>query len=544
MTPQEFITQIQEKFKALDTSRKVGLVAMVALAIAAMTVSMMWAMAPTYQYLFTNLDETDASLILQNLKENRIPYKLVKGGTAIQIPEKQVYETRLQLAAQGLPKGGTGDGFSIFDETGFSTSEFVQKINYQRALQNELAKTISSMDEIDYARVHIVLPKESVFIEDEQPAKASIVLQPRAGKRLNANQVQGIVFLVAKSVRGLDQQNISIVDVRGRVLYEGQDEESAAAFASNRLEIKSTTESMLERRAQEILEKIVGPGGAIVKVSATVNMDMIKSVRDEYDPELQVVRSEELNSKFAGSDGNVGGIPGTQSNLPTGRGGAMNIPDSADSGSSNIIRNYEISRNQTEIIQSPGEISRLTISVVVDGTYTKDEDGKSVFQPRSDAELRTIEEAVKNAVGYSADREDLISVSSMPFAQGDMQMASASIKTRLQDSLMDSVRYIPAAIIILIVLLFIVRPIMKWFTVSAKPEEKPSPEQAEAQLTAAEEERARKELERETNKVKALSMTEDMREVIQNEREVIEIIKDNDSASATAVIKAWLQENG
>ncbi len=178
------ITQLTSKFMAMSMAQRVGALTVAALAVATVIVSFMWATAPTYQYLFTDLNEQDASLVVQHLKESRIPYRLAKGGSAVMIPEKDVYETRLALASQGIPKGGLGRGFALFDETSFSSSEFVQKINYQRALQDELANTIMSLEEVDFARVHLAMPKESVFIEDEKPAKASIVIKTKPGMQM------------------------------------------------------------------------------------------------------------------------------------------------------------------------------------------------------------------------------------------------------------------------------------------------------------------------------------------------------------------------
>jgi flagellar M-ring protein FliF len=312
MNIKDYLTQLMSRFTSMSMGQRFGLLAVSGMAIAVIVVSLMWSIAPKYQYLFTDLDDADASLIVQHLKDNRIPYKLTKGGTALMIPEKDVYETRLSLASQGLPKGGMEKGFALFDETGFSTSEFVQKINYQRALQNELANTIMSLEEVDYARVHIAMPKESIFIEDEKPAKASIVIKPRQGQKITPSQVQGVVYLVAKSVRGLDPENISIVDIRGKVLFEGKDKSQAISLANNYLDVKHGIENMLQTRAQDLLEKIVGPASAIVKVSADINMDMVKSIEDSYDPEIQVVRSEELKNEFTGGNNIIGGIAGTQ----------------------------------------------------------------------------------------------------------------------------------------------------------------------------------------------------------------------------------------
>ena len=538
MTFRELINNSREKFNALDSNRKMGFVALAVLAVAILTVSIIWGTAPDYQYLFTDLNDTDASMIVQKLKESNTPYKLTKGGTAVMVPKQHVYETRLNLAAQGLPKGGVGQGFSLFDETSFSTSEFVQKINYQRALQNELANTIMSLEEVDFARVHIVLPKESVFIEDEQPAKASIVVKPKPGSRLSNSQVQGIVYLAAKSIRGLESENISIVDIKGRVLFEGRDEESAASFASNHLEVKHNIEHMLESRAQEMLEKIAGPGAAIVKVSADVNMDMVKSVQDNYDPEIQIIRSEELKGSFSGTGDETGGVPGTQSNLPTARGGAIEIPQNANSGNSSVVRNYEIARSQTEIIQSPGDIKRLTISVVVDGTYETAADGNRSFVPRSDDELKRIEDAVKYAVGYSADREDIISVSSMPFAQEDADLLAMAEKAKRNEFITSLIKPLVTLLTVLLILLFVIRPMMKWMSGSVKTVERVPQEQPEIEG----EETAQIESEDMAQIGAAAAKSDEMKSAVMGQRKAIENIKESDVDSATAVIKSWLQE--
>lgn len=539
MSIRDSLTQLTEWFSKTSTGQKFAFFSLAGLALAVIVVSLMWALAPKYQYLFTNLDDADASLIVQSLKESRIPYKLVKGGTAVMIPEGNVYETRLSLASQGLPKKGAGDGFALFDETGFSTSEFVQKINYQRALQNELANTVMALEEVDYARVHIALPKESVFIEDEKPAKASIVVKPGSGRQLTTGQVQGIVYLVAKSVRGLDPENISIVDIRGRVLYEGKQSSQAISLASNYLEMKNAAEQMLQARAQDLLEKILGPQAAIVKVSADINMDMVKSVHDDYDPEIHVVRSEELRNEFQGQDDLAAGIAGTQSNLPTGRGGPGAIPEDAASGKSNVIRNYEIARNQTERIVSPGNITRLTVSVVVDGTYKNDENGARVFVPRTAEELRDIEEAVRHTVGFSADREDTISVSCMPFSQDGSDITALAEQAKRHELLTSLIKPVVFLVIILLVLLFVIRPLMKWLSGSMKVVEKAS----ERNRALPDGEETDQIEARDIPQLEALKGMDESRKALFDRRKAIEKNTMSDMETATAVVKSWLQEN-
>lgn len=537
---------VQDSFKKLtawvsrtSTAQKLAFLVSFCLAVAVVVVSLMWAFEPKYQYLFTNLADTDASLIVQHLKESRIPYKLTKGGTAVMIPEKNVYETRLDLASKGLPKGGTGEGFALFDQTGFSTSDFVQKINYQRALQNELANTIMSLEQVEYARVHIALPKESVFVEDEKPAKASIVIKPRAGQSIPPGQVQGIVHLVAKSVRGLDPEEISIVDIRGKVLYEGKKDAANISLANNYLEFKRSMEGTLQSRAQDMLEKILGPASALVRVSADVDMDMVKSVEDNYDPEIHVVRSEELKAAGAGASALNAGIAGTQSNLPTGRGGPGALPETTGSGQSNVIRNYEIARNQTERVKSPGRITRLTVSVVVDGTYKTDDKGNRTFVTRTADELKRIEDAVKQSVGYSADREDLFSISCMPFVQEAPEVIAEAEKAKKQDFLVSLIKPIVYLLGTVLVLFFVVRPLLRWLYRSFKVVDRGS----DRRKALAEADELPEIEGSEVPQIEAYAKSDEMKHAVAGKRKAIERTSKDDMNTATAVVKSWLQEN-
>ncbi|HVN70459.1 MAG TPA: flagellar basal-body MS-ring/collar protein FliF [Desulfomonilia bacterium] len=534
----KLIRQLPAKFTAMSMGQRFGILAVIGLVAAVLVVSLMWAMAPKYQYLFTDLNEQDASLIVQNLKESRVPYQITKGGTAIMIPEANVYETRLALAGKGLPKGGTGKGFALFDESDFSQSEFVQKINYQRALQNELANTIMSLEEVAFARVHIAMPKESIFIEDEKPAKASIVIKTKPGMQMSNSQVQGIVYLVEKSVRGLDPENISIVDIKGKILYEGKKDNESVALASDRLEFKKNIENQLQERAQSLLEKIVGPQAAIVKVSADVNMDMVKSVQDNYDPEIHVVRSEEVKNQYAGKDKGTQGAAGTPSNLPTGKGGPEAVPTSGASGGESIVRNYEIARNQTERVFSPGDVKRLTVSVVVDGTYKADKSGSQLFVPRQTSELKEIENAVKHAVGFNADREDLISVSCMPFAQENTDLAALSEKEKKKEFILSLLKPVVFLVVVVLILLFIIRPMLRWITKGVRVVERVH---AHERGIAAEE---RELIEGEDiPQIEVAPKSDEMKRAVQGKRKAIEHTAQNDMNTATAVVKSWLQES-
>ncbi|RLA99243.1 MAG: flagellar M-ring protein FliF [Deltaproteobacteria bacterium] len=537
MNMKEFLTGLKEKLASLSMGQKVGILSLLGLGVAVFVVTLMWTLAPNYQYLFTDLSDTDASLIVQNLKENRIPYKLTNGGTAVMVPESKVYETRLELAGKGLPKGKGGKGFSLFDETGFSTSEFIQKIDYQRALQDELAKTIMSLDEVDYARVHLVLPKDSVFVEDEKPAKASVVIRPRPGLILSPEHVQGIVYLVAKSVRGLEPENISIIDNTGKVLYEGKTQDNAV-LANNRLEIRRAIESSLEKRSQDMLDKILGPGKAVVKVSADVNMDMVKSVKDTYDPDSKVVRSEQISNESSPQGPSVGGVAGVQANIPTGRGTPGMIAPGNTTSTSNIVRNYEISRNKVELVQSPGEIKRLTVSVIVDGNYKTSKDGKKLFVQRSEEEMKEIEDAVKHAVGFNVDRDDSIAVSCMPFKREVTEVKPASIKDKIMDHIVTIIKIVVFLLVTILVFMFIVRPAMKWMTSPVRVLEG----MAETRKSIQGEEPGTIEGEERPQIETAVAKSEEMKQAVHGRRKEIEAITKDNMESATAVIRSWLKE--
>lgn len=541
MTFQDSLNTLQGWFTRTSTFLKLVWLVAFGMAVAVVVVTMMWAFEPKYQYLFTNLAEGDASLIVQELKTNRIPYKLAQGGKSVMVPEKNVYETRLSLASKGLPKGGTGEGFALFDQTGFSTSEFVQKINYQRALQNELANTIMSLEQVEYARVHIALPKESVFVEDEKPAKASVVIKPKAGQSIPAGQVQGIVYLVSKSVRGLDPEDVSIVDIRGKVLYEGKKDSAAVSLANNYLEMKTATEASLQAHAQDLLEKILGGGAAVVKVSADLDMDMVKNVEDNYDPEVHVVRSEELKNSGQAGLGGAGGIAGTQSNIPTGRGGAAGVPEGAGSGQNAIVRNYEIGRNQVERVKSPGKVTRLTVSVVVDGTYKTDAKGNKTFVTRPPDELKRIEDAVKQSVGFSADREDLFSISCMPFAQEGPEIMALAAKEKKMDLIYSLAKPVIFLVCTLLILLFVVRPLMRWLTNSFKVVDRTPVRRTGNYISSTE---STPELEaEEIPQLEAMAKGDEMKHLVQGKRKAIEKVSKDDMNTATAVVKSWLQEN-
>ncbi len=368
-----------------------------------------------YQTLYSNLPPEDAADIVAKLKADKVPYRLSNGGSLISVPSDKTYDTRLTMAAEGLPKG-SGVGFEIFNKTDFGTTEFVQKLNFQRALQGELARTIKEFNEVLDARVMIVMPKDSVFVEEVKPPSASILLKLR--DKLDKTKVEAVVHLVASSIEDLTPDLITVVDTNGNVLSKGTPENETEVLANTQLEYKSTFERNLTGRIQTMLEKIVGLGKAIVRVTADMDFSQVDTSEEIYDPDVQVVRSrqnvEERNSKKNGPAAKVSTVN------PVVPPGNRNLKESSEERARNEDTvNYEINKTIRRTIKPLGVVRRLSVAAVLDGRYEAetDEDNNTTkkFIPRSTVEIEQFTKIVKQAMGYSADREDQISVESFAF---------------------------------------------------------------------------------------------------------------------------------
>ncbi|OGR07485.1 MAG: flagellar M-ring protein FliF [Deltaproteobacteria bacterium RIFOXYD12_FULL_50_9] len=376
-----------------------------------------------YNVLFSNLTQEDAGEVVAKLKELRIAYQLSENGKAILVPSDKVHEVRLTLAGDGLPRGG-GVGFEIFDKTSFGTTDFVHRLNYQRALQGELARTIRNFQQIEEARVHLATPKESVFIEDQKPPSASISVKLRGREKLTEQQIQSIVNLVACAVPGLVPENITVVDTTGRLLYRKEGGESAMLSATQ-LEHQSRLEETLRKKVENILEEVVGVERVKAQVTAEMNFSKVDMTQESFDPETQVVRSEQLLAEGAGAGLGAQGIPGVKGNLAT----FANTPATNAAGESgqtgginrnNVVRNYEISKTTKHVQEAVGTVKRLSVAVMVDGTYDKSRDGAGQpvlkYKARTPEEMQRFENLVKKAIGYSEEREDQVEVANMSFA--------------------------------------------------------------------------------------------------------------------------------
>ena len=428
----------------------------IAVLISAVVVLVIVTGMPSYQVLYSNLTQADAAGVVEKLKERNIPYKL--DGNAISVPDEVIYEARLQLAADGLPRGG-GVGFEIFDKSGFGVSEFVQKINYMRAIQGELSRTIMSIDEVDTARVHIVAPEKKLFSGNAETARASVVIRLRGSNSISKNQVQGIVNLVAGSVQGLSTSNITIVDTNGNMLTRSIGEDDSISLSTSQFDYQKNIENSLETRIVEILAPVVGHGKIQAKVSAEIDFKQVQKTEERFDPDSVVVRSEQ-SSKEKSRGAVSGGVPGVASNVPGGSAVGGDLPGQPGSERQNETINYEISKVVSTTIEPSGTLKRLSVAVLVDGKYSPGATAESSYEAWNEVELKKFRDLIKGTVGFSTERGDTLDVVNIAFG-GRVEIEEIEEATMLDKYLPDAIRYGTVLLISLILLLLVVRPLMR-----------------------------------------------------------------------------------
>ncbi|HSQ41000.1 MAG TPA: flagellar basal-body MS-ring/collar protein FliF [Fibrobacteraceae bacterium] len=341
--------------------------------------------------LFANLELNDAAEITAFLKENKFKYDLDNDGRTVLVPKESVYEVRMSLARAGLPRE-QGKGYELFDKNQLGMTDFTQNLNYRRAVETELMRSIETFREVETARVHINIPKETIFLEKKEEATASVIIRLRPGQDLQERQIKGIQHLVSSAVEGLRARQVTVLDDHGNMLTRGFADNAIAEATDHNMELKHSVESYVESQVMTILDGVLGPNKARVKVSADLDFDQISRTVETYDPSKKVVRSEQRDD-------------GTKTNSPI-------VGNETKEGS---ITNYEINRTVSQIASSPGNTKRLTVSVAVDGSYEKGADGKEIYKPRSPDEIQVLTQLVRNAVGYSAERNDDVYVASVQF---------------------------------------------------------------------------------------------------------------------------------
>lgn len=395
------LDRLRQWWQSLKQSQKIILILGCTFILVTIALLAQLTLRPAYVPLFTELEPQDAGKIIEELESGNTPYRLADNGRTIEVPEEMVYKLRIQMASAGVLYSN-GVGFELFDEKKFGITEFEQHVGYQRALQEELRRTIVQLNEVEQARVHLVLPKESVFLDEEVTPSASIALKLKPNQELEPIQVRGIQSLAMGSVQGLAPENIHIIDMEGNVLnvsLDLQQEEQLPASALERYDLKRKFEKEMETRIQQMLNRILGPGRAVAMISADLDFDQQETVSTEHGPGA-ILSEQTLTEEGAGDT--AGGPPGMDSEMP---GDTMPFADTgADANYSREERttNYEVDTTQQVTVKALGSIRSLSISVVVDGDLTR-------------ANLDNIQQLVASAVGYQAARGDQLKVSGMTF---------------------------------------------------------------------------------------------------------------------------------
>lgn len=422
--------------------------------------------------LYSGLDTNDRGRITTELDARNVPYSLENDGDTIKVPSEKVLKMRLIMAGLGLPNQGSMVGYEIFDkEETLGTTNFLQNVKLMRALEGELTRTISSFDSVAKVRVHLVIPQREVFSKDRQDPRASVILKLK-GQKLSKVEVNSISHLMVTAVPGLDIKNITIVDTAGRSLKLGGEDENSydgASGGSTAEEYRIGYESRLSQTIEELLERSLGAGKVRAKVSAEINFDRIVTNSEIYDPDSAVLRSsqaiEERERTPVASEDNLdisiaNNLPGAGANSDISSNQAATV-DKTDE-----TRNYEISKTVKSEIREGGAVQKLSVAVLVDGVYKKDEaTGENIYAPRSDAELKQIENLVKAVIGFNEARKDKVEIVNMAFMD-DINMLDAE-DTWLRDQLPSLFQSLILAIIVILVFLTIVRPLaLKLFRLS------------------------------------------------------------------------------
>ncbi len=524
-----FISQLKKLYSRLPTGKKISFLLLTCAVIGGFALIIFLNNRPHFRILYSYISVEDLQAIKNKLDKEKIPYKL-EGTHSIAVPEDKIYQVRIMLASEGLP-GGNVSGFELFDKSQMGTTNFVQKINYQRALQGELARTIDEIPEVIESRVHLVIPEESLFVEDQKEATAAVVLKLRPGAKLSTRQIQGIVHLLTSSVKGLKGNNVSVIDAAGGTLYH-RNEDEGGLFSDSQLEYKRNVEEMMRKKIQGMLEKVVGVGQAVVQVTADIDFKEVQVNEESYDPDTTAVRSkqkvtEQVNGDTVRARGNPDSILNLQARLnPRTKAGKKSMRKERETV------NYEINKVAKSILEKPGSIKRLSVAVAIDGKYetkkAKKGSVQKVFVGRSQEEMNQLTEIVKKAMGFDPDRNDQVEISNIPFAINEADIMITPAESKWLKMLKDYQKAIVNVVVVLLFFFLVVRPFMKQLG-SLKPGGEVPPA---GELTHE----GGGSLEEGARRLPPVGMEGD-----QLKEQVINIAKSNPDR-ATDIIRKWVQE--
>lgn len=457
-------------FNSLGILRQLGLMIGLAASIAIGFAVVLWSQKPDYRVLFSNLNFADANEVIEQLRLYSVPYKFDADGRAILVPDEHVHQARLKLAAEGFTADKTV-GFELLEkEQGLGTSQFMENARFRRGLEGELARTISSVLAVRSARVHLALPKESVFVRDQRKPRASVFIEMFSGRSLEREQVAAIANLVASSIPELAVEDVTVVDQKGRLLNI-RDQDEDVVLAAKQLEYTRAIEQTLLNRVNSILQPVVGLGNFRAEVSTDIDFTEVEQADEIYNPDLPALRSEKTLEENRASGELARGVPGALSNQPPGpnavpeemAGEAGTAGGRASNGSSReqSVRNYELDRTLSYTRHQTGVVKRLSVAVVVDDlSSVNPETGESQRMPWSENELQRLQALVRNAVGYSAVRGDSVTVINSPFVPAEPVTLEDPALWE-QDWFWNLIKQVMAGLFVLLLILGVLRPILK-----------------------------------------------------------------------------------
>lgn len=463
------LTNQARGFDALPLLRQLGLMVGLAGSVALGVAVVLWSQTPNYKMLYNNLSSQDASLVMDALQKSKIDFKMDETSGSVMVASSKVHEARLNLAAQGLPKG-TGKGFESMQENqSFGISQFQERAMYNHALEGELARTISSLANVQTARIHIAIPKQTAFVRNRKKPSASVVVNLYAGRSLEKGQVESIVHLVASSVPEMESGQISVIDQKGRLLTSRKNE-SDIGMSSSQFEYKQKLEEYYSRRIENILTPIIGNGGVRAQVVADLDFTMLEQTQESFNPDLPALRSEQVFEENSNASNQAVGIPGAATNQPSAANGevlqegAGAAGSQGSGGSRNQTRrstlNYELDRTISHTRRSAGDIRRLSIAVVVDDKQSA-EGEEIVRTPLKDKELAALTALVKDAIGFNAQRGDTVNVINSAFSLPPQAQELPDIPIWEQAWAWDLAKQIIGGIVVLILAFGVLRPVLR-----------------------------------------------------------------------------------
>lgn len=542
-----------EHLSQLSNQKKLGLILAAAAVIALLVGAMLWSQTPDYRVLYNNVSDQDGAAIISSLQQMNVPYKFSDNGGSILIPDKQVHEVRLKLAGQGLPKGGL-PGFELMENQKFGSSQFLEQVNYQRALEGELARSVQSLSAVQSARVHLAIAKPSVFSREKQQPSVSVLLNLHPGRVLSVDQVSAIVHLMSSSVPNLPTKNVTVVDQNGNLLSTQNDNKQDKGLDVKQLQYLQELEDSYIRRIEAILTPITGAANVRAQVTADLDFSRIERAEEIYRPnntetDAAAIRSQQTSEATSVGSKMDGGIPGALSNRPPDPAAAPIEANKEEGDKKPVIptdqkkestTNYEVDKTVQHTQQATGNIKRITTAVVVNYRKKINENGEVTNEPLTAEEIKEINSLVKEAMGYNEKRGDSLTVTNSLFTAENVSVLDTEFWKDPENIMLakEIVKQLLIGALVLFFLLKILRPFLRSLMPPPVPA-LPGPAVGEVvvgQLAESIEEKRAMEQ-------RALEETMQKQEYEENLKKAKQLAVDQ-PAIVASVVKEWVSGNG